>query len=131
MLKEGVFSCPHLCSTYSSNTTLLSSADSKKHLKHPDSKRDRTTFTKRQRNELERQFQISRYPSRYHRAHIARFLDLTEFQVKVWFQNRRMKYKRWESATRYSNTVLPSCYCSHAWPDRNRTTNLNSQKGLN
>ena len=67
----------------------------------------------RQRTELERQFQLMRYPSRYHRSNLARSLELSEFQVKVWFQNRRMKYKRWKNAEKDVDIDLPSCYCRH------------------
>ena len=63
----------------------------------PMLKRDRKTFNVRQRTELERQFQLNKYPSRHHRFSLARYLELSEFQVKVWFQNRRMKYKRCKS----------------------------------
>eukprot|EP00794_Sanderia_malayensis_P014336 gene14336-15832_t len=91
--------------------------ESKKSLAVSDSKRDRTTFSVRQRSELERQFQKSRYPSRYHRSQMARYLDLTEFQVKVWFQNRRMKFKRWNSVVNHSNDFISSCFRSRVLPE--------------
>ncbi|XP_065054514.1 homeobox protein Hox-A5-like [Rhopilema esculentum] len=80
-----------------------------------ESKRERTTFNKAQRCELEHQFQFSRYPSRFERAQLANFLGLTEFQVKVWFQNRRMKYKRWKSAGKHSKYHKDGFLCSHTW----------------
>ena len=85
----------------------------KKQRKDTDPKRDHTTFSKEQRLELERQFRLNRYPSRYHRGQLAQMLCLTEFQVKVWYQNRRMKYKRFNSALKFSDCHVPSCYCSH------------------
>ena len=79
----------------------------------PILKRDRKAFNMRQRTELERQFQLIKYPSRHHRFSLARYLELSEFQVKVWFQNRRMKYKRRTSAMQQSDTNLSICYRNH------------------
>jgi len=57
-------------------------------------KRIRTIFTAEQLNRLEEEFAKQQYMVGSERFYLASKLRLSEAQVKVWFQNRRMKWKR-------------------------------------
>nr|VZI26253.1 unnamed protein product [Spirometra erinaceieuropaei] len=54
----------------------------------------RILFSKQQTYELERRFREQRYLSAAEREQMARLINLTPNQVKIWFQNHRYKIKR-------------------------------------
>ncbi|EDO49445.1 predicted protein, partial [Nematostella vectensis] len=54
----------------------------------------RSAFTTVQQLEIEKEFLYDHYVSRVRRIEIVMALDLSEKQVRTWFQNRRMKLKR-------------------------------------
>lgn len=57
-------------------------------------RRARTAFTYEQLVALENKFRVTRYLSVCERLNLALSLSLTETQVKIWFQNRRTKWKK-------------------------------------
>ncbi|GBL88190.1 Homeobox protein GBX-2 [Araneus ventricosus] len=57
-------------------------------------KRPRTAFTSAQIKALEAEFEKNKYLSVSKRLQLAKTLKLSETQIKIWFQNRRTKWKR-------------------------------------
>ncbi|CDW56361.1 Homeobox domain containing protein [Trichuris trichiura] len=57
-------------------------------------KRVRVLFSAEQVTMLEKRFQLQHYLSAAERDEFAKRLKLTSHQVKIWFQNRRYKFKR-------------------------------------
>lgn len=72
-------------------------------------RRARTAFTYEQLVALENKFKTTRYLSVCERLNLALSLSLTETQVKIWFQNRRTKWKKQNPGMdANSPTIAPS-----------------------
>ncbi|KAH8312143.1 hypothetical protein KR044_009592 [Drosophila immigrans] len=70
-------------------------------------RRARTAFTYEQLVSLENKFKTTRYLSVCERLNLALSLSLTETQVKIWFQNRRTKWKKQNPGMDVNSPTLP------------------------
>lgn len=77
-------------------------------LKGSKVRRARTAFTYEQLVALENKFKTTRYLSVCERLNLALSLSLTETQVKIWFQNRRTKWKKQNPGLDVNSPTLPS-----------------------
>ena len=73
-----------------------------------NSRRTRTAFTYEQLVALENKFRTTRYLSVCERLNLALCLSLTEMQVKIWFQNRRTKWKKQNPGLDVSSPSIPT-----------------------
>ncbi|GIY49346.1 hypothetical protein CDAR_600461 [Caerostris darwini] len=75
-------------------------------------RRARTAFTYEQLVALENKFKTTRYLSVCERLNLALSLRLTETQVKIWFQNRRTKWKKQNPGMDANSPTLPPSQAS-------------------
>ncbi|KAB0798979.1 hypothetical protein PPYR_06859 [Photinus pyralis] len=68
----------------------------------------RAVFSNLQRKGLERRFQLQKYITKPDRRQLAATLGLTDAQVKVWFQNRRMKWRHSKEANKTGENAADS-----------------------
>ncbi|KAF1747679.1 hypothetical protein GCK72_024145 [Caenorhabditis remanei] len=93
------------------NNTNTSMSQSTPNIKPPPKRSNRptkrTTFTSEQVTLLELEFAKNEYICKDRRGELAQVIDLTECQVKTWFQNRRTKKRRCNSPLRKSMICKP------------------------
>ena len=69
-------------------------------------KASRHLFSASQVSELEQLFDKSKYLSSCERQKIAKELEMTENQIKTWYQNRRTKLKRQVNEFREQHRII-------------------------
>lgn len=75
-------------------------------------KRVRTIFTPDQLEQLERIFEKQQYMVGSERYYLASKLQLSEAQVKVWFQNRRIKWRKQSGLESSHGSDMEDCFRS-------------------
>uniref|UniRef100_A0A1I8IRS0 Homeobox domain-containing protein n=1 Tax=Macrostomum lignano TaxID=282301 RepID=A0A1I8IRS0_9PLAT len=86
------------CSSRSSNEDVEQSAviADKEEQQRRKPRRQRTHFSSRQLQSLESAFARNRYPDMATRESMAAWIGLTELRIRIWFKNRRAKWRKRE-----------------------------------
>ncbi len=74
------------------------------------SKSTRPTFTGQQIYALEKMFEQTKYLAGAERARLSHSLGMNEGQVKVWFQNRRTKWRKKTMSSHHSQNGAKQRY---------------------
>ncbi|XP_073537745.1 homeobox protein vex1-like [Phyllobates terribilis] len=91
--------------------------------------RPRTKFTTEQLEELERSFKENQYIGSNEKQRLSKVLQLSKTQIKTWFQNRRMKFKR-ESHNARLDLVYGICLPCYNYSDFQPPPNFSLQPNL-
>lgn len=89
-------------------------------------KKTRTVFSRSQVYQLESAFDMKRYLSSAERSGLAVSLNLSETQIKIWFQNRRNKWKRQINGEMDEIPIPPVFAAGFLHPPFIHTPSLNS-----